>query len=484
LKHHTDHSGFLFPNEEYPIFYNLRRYNIFVHFAIVSKSALKILKIVFCYTYPMLPAELLPPPHSRSAFTLIELLVVIAIIAILSVVVILVLNPIQLLQQARDTNRISDMSTLNTALGVSQAQGGSSLGSSSVIYVSIPDPSATTTAGDQCQGLGFNPAPNGYSYACAASSTYRTTFGQGWIPISFSSLPAGSPLGQLPQDPVNTTSSREYYTYTTNGTQYEETSVPESSKYQIGGSNDIVSNDGGPLVSVYEKGSAYGLEPMDYGDSSLVGFWSFNEGTGTIAYDYSGNNATGSWMGSQVGNNNTYYGTGKGRGYQYAGDFDGNSTYINAGTTTPASTFQSQSFSVISYIYLNSSAGSGSLPILSKGIDGLDARLQFNISNDKVFFGFYGDDYTGSAVLSTGLWYQVAITWNATTKSKIIYVNGSLSAQSVSSGLLNVSAAAPLYLGYYNDGPPWFWNGLIDDVRIYNRALSAAQIAAMYAGGK
>jgi hypothetical protein len=29
-----------------------------------------------------------------------------------------------------------------------------------------------------------------------------------------------------------------------------------------------------------------------------------------------------------------------------------------------------------------------------------------------------------------------------------------------------------------------YFPGLIDDVRIYNRALSAAQIAAMYAGGK
>jgi hypothetical protein len=102
-------------------------------------------------------------------------------------------------------------------------------------------------------------------------------------------------MGQLPQDPVNTTSSRLYYTYVTNGYQYETTAVMESQKYKPGGSNDQISNDGGPLASVYEKGTKLGLEPLDYGDNSLVGLWTFDEGIGSIAYDYSGSNATGSW---------------------------------------------------------------------------------------------------------------------------------------------------------------------------------------------
>ena len=95
--------------------------------------------------------------NRRRAFTLIELLVVIAIIAVLAVVVVLVLNPPELLRQSRDSNRLSDMSLLNSAVSIySSDQGTASsftLGSSSVIYVSIPDPAATTTAGDRCQGL-------------------------------------------------------------------------------------------------------------------------------------------------------------------------------------------------------------------------------------------------------------------------------------------------------------------------------------------
>ena len=63
----------------------------------------------FCYNSPM---------HQKSAFTLIELLIVIAIVAILAVVVVLTLNPAQMLAQGRDSNRISDMSTLNTAVNL------------------------------------------------------------------------------------------------------------------------------------------------------------------------------------------------------------------------------------------------------------------------------------------------------------------------------------------------------------------------------
>jgi prepilin-type N-terminal cleavage/methylation domain-containing protein len=85
---------------------------------------------------------------SRRGFTLIELLVVIAIIAILAVVVVLTLNPAQLLASGRDSSRISDMSSLNSAINLynNTDQGGASgysLGSSNTVYISIPDPNAT-----------------------------------------------------------------------------------------------------------------------------------------------------------------------------------------------------------------------------------------------------------------------------------------------------------------------------------------------------
>ena len=169
----------------------------------------------------------------RSAFTLIELLVVIAIIAILAIVVVLTLNPAELLKQSRDSNRMSDTQTITSALNLyNEDQGGTSgysLGTPGTIYLSVPDPTATSSAGNNCSGLGLPVSST--TYHCAASSTYRKTNGTGWIPINLASTTIGSPLSSLPVDPINTTSSGEYYKYSTDGNNFEIAGIPESQKY-------------------------------------------------------------------------------------------------------------------------------------------------------------------------------------------------------------------------------------------------------------
>src|SRR3989344_4392766 len=56
--------------------------------------------------------------NKKSGFTLLELLIVIAIIAILSVALVIVLNPAETLRKSRDAQRLSDLSTLKTAIGL------------------------------------------------------------------------------------------------------------------------------------------------------------------------------------------------------------------------------------------------------------------------------------------------------------------------------------------------------------------------------
>lgn len=420
-----------------------------------------------------------PTPH-RSAFTLIELLVVIAVIAILAIVVILTLNPAQLLMQSRDSNRVSDLGTMTSALGVyTTDQSNGSLGSASTVYVSIADPTATSTAGDQCQGLGLPSLPSTYSYHCAASSTFRNANGQGWIPVNFSSVSFGSPLGSLAVDPVNQSSSREYYTYTTNGTQFEFTAPMESQKYGLGGSNDLISNDGGTLASVYEKGTKLGLEPLDYGDSSLVGFWSFEEGSSSVAYDYSGSNATGTWTGTATGTNG-YYSAGKVG--SWAGAFDGASTYVRTSWTPNViggitlSAWVKLSTTIVSQESLYGSPGGSSASEIRLSANGLGDIALGGYSNG---VNAYRDFPFG--VASSGIWYFVTVTFDGTTVRA--YNNGSLiGSQSLSAP--PATWGSNLAIGRRDMSNGQYFNGLIDDVRIYNRALSAAQIAAMYAGGK
>ena len=423
----------------------------------------------------------------RRAFTLIELLVVIAIIAILSVVVVLTLNPAGTLQQSRDNNRLSDMDTLTHALGLFQADqavvsGPGSLGTANTVYVSLPDPTAGTSAGSNCSSLGLPALPLGYAYHCAGPNYYRKIDGTGWIPVLFSSITTGSPLGQLPIDPTNTSSSRLYYAYTTNGSQYEVTTPLESSKYRLGGSNDQIGPDGGTLATVYEKGSKLGLEPLDYGDPSLVGLWTFDEGAGGTAYDYSGNNATGTWSGSGTHWVAGKIGSGAGQFATSTSDFVNvghqNQLVVSLGSLTETAWFRivaAGSFqeSLIDYKQISSNAAGYDLEVRDTGVE-------LRIAN--------GTAQAGSATggnRGDGVWHQAAGVIDRNGGNLLTYVDGILvgSTPFTTSWDLTSTSTMPFMLGGYLPSTPNL-TGSLDDVRIYNRALSAAEIAAMYSGGK
>src|ERR1035437_851165 len=79
-------------------------------------------------------------PKSQRGFTLIELLVVMSIVGVLATTVIMTLNPAELIAQSRDAVRISDLSTIDSALGIYQTDViGGTFGSSTVVYTSLPD---------------------------------------------------------------------------------------------------------------------------------------------------------------------------------------------------------------------------------------------------------------------------------------------------------------------------------------------------------
>jgi prepilin-type N-terminal cleavage/methylation domain-containing protein len=140
---------------------------------------------------------------TRKGFTLIELLIVIAILGVLAAAVTIVLNPAELLAQARDGQRISDMDTIRTAVSTYLSQATSTPNLDAVPF---------GTAGGCSFANGTSTAPfNGSAAACTAPSAVnmRTVSGAGWVDVNFSGLPGGSPLATLPVDPVNVTT----YTY-------------------------------------------------------------------------------------------------------------------------------------------------------------------------------------------------------------------------------------------------------------------------------
>ena len=197
---------------------------------------------------------------SARGFTLIELLVVIAILAVLAVVVVLTLNPAGLLQEARDSNRISDLGLLKNGLSLYIADvlspnlASSSFGYSSC-YLSTPSGNGTTTV--NC-GMFTN------TYVADVSTTqalYKKNDSTGWIPVNFSQISFGTPLAMLPVDPVNNKSYFYGYAATTTGnnTYFEIDAFMESKKFMASGTNDIVTTDGGNNTSTFEVGNQPGF---------------------------------------------------------------------------------------------------------------------------------------------------------------------------------------------------------------------------------
>jgi hypothetical protein len=81
-------------------------------------------------------------------------------------------------------------------------------------------------------------------------------------------------------------------------------------------------------------------------------------------------------------------------------------------------------------------------------------------------------------VAQLNMWYHIVGTWDGTTRT--IYVNGvaegtNNTAQSRANVGGNTAIGRP---GSYTGG--LYFPGVIDDVRIYNRALTAAEVTRLY----
>lgn len=184
-------------------------------------------------------------------FTLIELLVVIAILAVLAVAVVLVLNPTELIRQARDTTRISDIAAVNSAIALYLAD------------VATPSFSATgrCTSGTT--------KPPGMTQTCT-NSTSTAVDSNGWVPINFTSISSGSPIPRLPIDPNNGATTCDgdtvdvcMYVFASATTEtFELNANMESTKYSTGGGSNVESNsvDGGDDDYWYEVGNDPGLD--------------------------------------------------------------------------------------------------------------------------------------------------------------------------------------------------------------------------------
>jgi len=408
---------------------------------------------------------------NNKSFTLIELLIVIAILALLMSIIIITLNPSEMLKKSRDTKRISSLKALNNALGIFQAtKPTTSTGTAYIVYISIPDSSST------CANLSLPTLPDGYTYQCSTTANYRKTDGTGWIPVNFNSLDIGSPISSLPVDPTNTTSTGLYFTYVTGGSWEMRAQLESEGQEQA-------INDGDSFPGLYSVGTTLNLTPA-MRDKGLVGYWTFDEGTGTSALDvaatHNGTITGATWVGS-------------------SGCQDGDCLSFDGSDHVAISAFPLTGTVLTATGWVKSVAGVSDQSILGDAAESTTVGfLHFFRSRntgetyiDRVYWKYANGSAATNAYMQTfftgyeGVWVHFAVVSDYSAKTVKFYRNGTLIQTSTMTGSpVFPSTSRIRYWGAWSSGSYALTDGSLDDVRIYNRELIASEIKAIYEGTK
>ncbi len=206
--------------------------------------------------------------------------------------------------------------------------------------------------------------------------------------------------------------------------------------------------------------------------SDLVGWWNFNEGD---ARDISGYDNHGTVVGA------THVDGVPGTGGS-ALSFNGVGDYVDVGNSSSLRFVDEITIGAwINPKLLSKTQGIISLPYIY--------NWWFAIhSNNRLLFGHRDIDsnisnkYSNSTV-SLDTWQYVALVYNDSEKKVHFYINGELDGEGTFNKEMRTTNWGPCYIGTYTPTNHLF-NGLIADVRIYSRALTASEVQTLYAQTK
>ena len=212
--------------------------------------------------------------------------------------------------------------------------------------------------------------------------------------------------------------------------------------------------------------------------SGLVGHWTFDNrdmkwrsATAGVVHDSSGNNNSGTLTGMNRATSPTVGKLGQ------ALKFDGSTSYVsNLSPRLPAT---DAATTISAWLSTTVTSLSRNAVVLNNSPLGGGASNAVQLAIRQSTFRMTaagGRTIIDSAVTpDLNTWYLVTFTFDGTTNR--IYVNGIEKAENKTAHQPGSSSA--FWIGTFN-GTQEMWNGLIDDVRIYNRALTANEVRQLF----
>jgi len=204
-------------------------------------------------------------------------------------------------------------------------------------------------------------------------------------------------------------------------------------------------------------------------DEGLVAEWHFDEGSGSVLKDSSGN-----------GNDGVIYGAtwidGK---YGKALSFDGVDDYVYCGNDRIFD-FGTNTFTIETWVKTIDKTTSNWEGIVGKWDTPNGYFLQYISSTGAWAFGWHGNTYLNpSKSISDGNWHHVVAKRTGLTSAQL-YIDGEFIGSRADLPSISSDTPNPLSIGRLSLEYGRYFNGIIDEVRIYNRALTSEEIRLHY----
>ncbi|HEX3717801.1 MAG TPA: LamG-like jellyroll fold domain-containing protein, partial [Verrucomicrobiae bacterium] len=231
--------------------------------------------------------------------------------------------------------------------------------------------------------------------------------------------------------------------------------------------------------------------------TGLIGQWELNDGSGSSnAVDSSGNNFTGMLTGFSDTNYTTMWTPdGKfGEGLLFNANGDTND-YVSIPNESSFDFNTGRELTIAAWVNCSvpGSAESNGAAIMCKGANGQEQYCLY-ISNGVFASIIRNSAGTGMQIINSSVspaantWYHVAMVWGDTPQINNIYIDGQFNSTKTGSGFTTseLTTSDPLTIGAKEPGTvnasiPF--EGIINDVRLYSRVLTSADIFQLYTNG-